>query len=432
MGHHKTNAYHLFVKRLKFEWNFQYRVIRTVVDDWSVLAYLIVPTVLYLILYYAYLWSTQPEWIYNVTVFQFAIFLFLVIGFRNMRSFFDYADQLFLLQRKSWISKLRKYGMWYSLFVNFIVVFLLLLGWLPIIYYGFSMNAPQIILLFVFTSLFISPFSILKKKIGITNKFLPRMLWKSILFIIGGIIYVELINLDNSILLGFGVIILGIVNVWLIHREPENYKAHFVEYVDYDLRDRFKILALILNNTGHKVQNVRSVRSRPILFKNSIQLFRERTSSNILAESCFKAFFRDPQYNKVYLRFILFSCFGVFYLPDLIGYIFLLGFGLIHFSISKMIWFQFLNSDFLKLYSWTVDIKQEAGKKEMFMLTLPGYFIVVVTFLLASQSPLNVVIRFIASLFIFYICILISYKKLQRLFSVFCSSKFRKNEGENS
>lgn len=403
-------AYHLFVKRLKLEWSFQYRVIRTVVDDWSVLAYLVVPTMVYLLLYYAHLWNTPPEWLYNVTVFHFAIFIFLVIGFRSTRSFFEYADQLFLLQRKPWISKLRKYGMSYSLFVNFIVIFLLLLGWLPIIYYGFSMNALQIILLFVFTALFMLPFSILKKKIGIINKFLPRMLWKFILYILGGFIYVEIINLNNFILLGISVIILAVVNVWLIHREPKNYKVHFLEYVDYDIRDRFKILALILNNTGHKVQNVRSVRSRPILFKNSKQLFRERTSSNILAESCFKAFFRDSQYNKVYLRFILFSCYGIFNLPNLIGYIFLLGFGVIHFSISKMIWYEFLNSDFLRHYSWPFDIKQEAGKKSKFMLSLPGYFIVVATFMVASQSPLDVLIRFSVSIFIFCICILISFK----------------------
>lgn len=402
-------------------WNFQYRVIRTVVDDWSVLAYLIIPVLFYLIRYYTYLWITPPEWIYNVSVFHFASFFFLVIGFSSIRSFFDYADQIFLLQRKSWISKIRKYGMWYSLFANFIVVFLLLLGWLPILYYGFSMNAPQIMFFLVFTSLFMSPFLILKKKLGIINKLWPRMLWRFILFIIGGGIYVGVIYLDHFIFTGISVIVLAFVNVWLIQREPENYKAHFVEYVDYDLRDRFKILNLILNNTGHKVQSIRSVRSGPILFKNSTELFRERTSSNILAESCFKAFFRDPQYHKVYLQFILFSCFGVFYLPNLIGYIFLLMVGLIHFSISKMIWFQFLNSDFLKLYSWPYVIKKDAEKKTMFMLTLPGYCMVVVTFLLASQSFWNVVIRLIISVFIFCVSMLISYRRLFAL-------KYHKND----
>ncbi len=283
------------------------------------------------------------------------------------------------------------------------------------------MNASQIMFFLVFTSLFMSPYSILKKKIGIINKLWPRMLWRFILFIIGGGIYVGVIYLDHFIFTGISLIILGFVNVWLIQREPENYKAHFVEYVDYDLRDRFKILNLILNNTGHKVQSIRSVRSRPILFKNSTQLLRERTNSNILAESCFKAFFRDRQYNKVYLRFILFSCFGVFYLPNLIGYVFLLMVGLIHFSISKMIWFRFLNSDFLKLYSWSYVIKKDAEKKAMFMLTLPGYFMVVVTFLLASQSFWNVVIRLIISAFIFCVCMLISYRRLFAL-------KYHKND----
>jgi ABC-2 type transport system permease protein len=64
-----ADVYHLFVRRVKSEWGFQYRVIRTVVDDWSVFAYLIIPAMIYLILYYIYLWSSKPEWIMQTNCF---------------------------------------------------------------------------------------------------------------------------------------------------------------------------------------------------------------------------------------------------------------------------------------------------------------------------------------------------------------------------
>ncbi|MNO26460.1 Bacterial ABC transporter protein EcsB [compost metagenome] len=413
-----TNAYHLFVRRLISGWSFQYRVIRTVVDDWIVFFYLVIPITIYLIRYYIYLWSNRPEWIYNIQVLHFALFFFVVIGLSSFRYFFDYADQLFLLQRKSWIIKIRKYGMIYSLLIHIVIVFLLIMVWLPVIYYAFGMDIAQIALFPVYTAFFMSPILMLKKKIGIKNKLLQRMVLSFFLYVVGGYIYVKITMLLSLTAIVVSIIVLVVLNAWLIFREPKNYKAHFVEYIDYDLRDRFKVLAMLLNNTGHKAQNSRSVRSRPILFKNSIQLFKERNSSNILAESCFKAFYRDSRYNKLYLQFILFSCYGIFNLPSLVGSIFLFVLGLVHFSISKMIWFQFLTSDFLNLYSWSAETRKESGNKTMLMLTFPGYLIISIVFLFASDSFLDAVIRLLASIFIFYICILIKYKKFHRFNSL--------------
>jgi ABC-2 type transport system permease protein len=409
-----TDAYHLFVRRLKSEWSFQYRVIRTVVDDWSVLAYLIFPTMIYLILYYIYLWSSKPEWIYNIQLHHFALFFFAVIGFRTFRYFFDYADQLFLLQRKSWILKIRKYGMIYAIFFHIVIVFLLLMVWLPVIYYGFGMDIVEIALFPVYTGFFMIPFLLLKKKIGVRIKLLQRIGLSTLLYVAGGCIYVGIIILHNLTVTGVSIILFGLLNIGLIYREPKNYKAHFVENIDHDLRDRFKVLTLLLNNTGHRVQNVRSVRSRPIIFKNSKQLFKERSSANILAESCFKAFYRDSNYNKLYLQFIAVSCYGIFNLPNMVGCMFLFAFGWVHFSISRMIWFQFLTSDFLNLYSWPADTLKESENKTMLMLTCPGYILIAIVFLTASNSIMDVVIRLLASVLIFYVCILIKYKKLHR------------------
>ncbi|WP_157685393.1 ABC transporter permease [Paenibacillus donghaensis] len=405
------DAYYLFLRRLKSGWAFQYRVIRTVVDDWRVLAYLIIPALLYLIRYYMYLWSSKPEWIYNIQIQHFALFFFAVIGFSTFRYFFDYADQLFLLQRKSWIMKIRKYGMIYAILIHIVKVFVLLLIWLPVIYYGVGMSTAQIALFPLYTAFFTLPILLLKKRIGIKNNLLQRIGLSTLLYVAGGCIYVAITILQNLTVTGVSIIVLGIINIWLIYREPKNYKAHFVEDIQYDIKDRFKVLALLLNNTGHKVRTVRSVRSRPILFKNSKELFKVRSSSNILAESCFKAFYRDSKYNKRYLQFILISCYGIFNLPNLVGSIFLLALGLIHFSLSKMIWFQFLTSDFLNLYSWPADTQKEAGNKTMLMLTVPGYLMISIVFLIASHSFLDVVIRLIVSILIFYICILIKYKK---------------------
>jgi hypothetical protein len=89
-----------------------------------------------------------------------------------------------------------------------------------------------------------------------------------------------------------------------------------------------------------------------------------------------------------------------------------------HFSISKMIWFQFSTLDFLNLYPCSTDIQKEAGNKTILMLSVPGYLIITIVFLFASNSSLGAVIRLLASVFIFYVCLLIKYKKLHKFTSL--------------
>jgi ABC-2 type transport system permease protein len=76
----------------------------------------------------------------------------------------DYADQLFLLQQKSWIMKIRKYGMIYAILFHIVIVFFLLMVWLPVTYYGSGMDIVEIALFPVYTAFFMIPFLLLKKE----------------------------------------------------------------------------------------------------------------------------------------------------------------------------------------------------------------------------------------------------------------------------
>ncbi|MEJ9209853.1 hypothetical protein P4H25_21470, partial [Paenibacillus larvae] len=82
-----NTAYHLFVRRVKLNAIFQYRVIKSVLD-WSVAFYFVVPGFFYLVSYYYYLWNTKPDWIFNVPFLTVALFFFVLIGLSTVRSFY--------------------------------------------------------------------------------------------------------------------------------------------------------------------------------------------------------------------------------------------------------------------------------------------------------------------------------------------------------
>src|SRR5690606_4048637 len=118
-----NKPYQLFIHRVRHNWKLNYRVIRTVIDDWTVPIYFIIPALLYAIAYYMQLWNDTPDWVYGVRDLYFIIFLYIVVSSSTITFHFQLADQLFLMQCKAWMKSLRSYSMLYSFITR-----LLLLG----------------------------------------------------------------------------------------------------------------------------------------------------------------------------------------------------------------------------------------------------------------------------------------------------------------
>ncbi|MDE5126913.1 ABC transporter permease [Paenibacillus larvae] len=401
-----NTAYHLFVRRVKLNAIFQYRVIKSVVD-WSVALYFVVPGFFYLVSYYYYLWNTKPDWIFNVPFLTVALFFFVLIGLSTVRSFYEYEDQLFLLQRKPWIIKLRRYGIIYSFLVHCIKTALFIICWLPVMYLGFQMDIVQITYFYLFTVLSMTLFALIKRRINAVLNTIKRLTLLFLFYVAGAASYLVIILQNQPLIIICSSVTLAFTFIIALLNKHIEYKNRFLEYVDYDILDRYKHLALLLNNTGFKYKSPRSRRPAPFLFRNSTKFFKMRSRANILSECCTKAFFRDSFSAKLYIQLTIVSCYGIYQMPPLVSYIFLFMLALTLLSLGKMVWIQFIYSDYIKIYLWPYDVKRSAMKITMILLAMPSYILVVITLLAKSQSALILLASVGAGFLSFYISLFI-------------------------
>ncbi|MDF9408381.1 MAG: Bacterial ABC transporter protein EcsB [Pelotomaculum sp. PtaB.Bin013] len=126
------SAAQIFFRRVKSEWKFQYKVWKTAID-WTVGLYILLPAVLISLDGYVSLWKNQYGWIETLPFYWplTAIYIFAWAG--GTRTFLEEGDQLFLLQRKSWIRRIMALGAGYTTMLNFLLSLLVFFLVCPVI-----------------------------------------------------------------------------------------------------------------------------------------------------------------------------------------------------------------------------------------------------------------------------------------------------------
>lgn len=382
-----NKPYQLFLQRVGHNWKRQYRAIRTVIDDWTIPIYFIVPALLYTIGYYISLWNNTPDWVYELPDLYFIVFLYIVISSGTISFHFQLADQLFLMQRKAWMKSLQRYSMLYSLIMKLLLISICMLIWLPVLILGFKFSAATIFNLLILTVLYSLPYTVLKKSIAIINRTFKRIMLMLLLWIVAGMIFVSLMTTAIPFVHVRMLLVLIVVNLFLMLRPSQRNRHYFLQYARDDLHLQSRLSALIMTQTEPSVKLSKSKRSTPFIFRKSKALFKKRSSLNILAESCIKVFCRDATYIRLYIQLYIFSAVAIYMLPNLTAYmIFIIMLGLIHITFSKMIWSSFLNKDFLKLFNWSKEIKRAALHKFMIILAIPGHLLIIAVLAAKASS----------------------------------------------
>ncbi|MDP5274904.1 ABC transporter permease [Chengkuizengella axinellae] len=184
----------LFVKRLIFEFKFQWNVFKLVVD-WIVAVYIILPLLIFIGYQHVSCWSKIPFWLENIHLLLFLVItyiLFLASG--RLRTFLEDGDQLFLIQYHNWVNTIRTRGIVYSVIYHFINTLFVYAFLSPLFIHHYDFNGIQLAILFLF--------SVLTKLLIITSKdllFFQFKKWKhfivsSLLFVLGGLGYVLIIH----------------------------------------------------------------------------------------------------------------------------------------------------------------------------------------------------------------------------------------------
>lgn len=362
----------LFFSRLIDDWKFQYEVWKTVID-WTVLVYILIPLTVVVVRQYLFLWQTTPDWLDKLPFVLIVGIIFLFAWKGTPRFFIEDADQLFLKQRAQWYGSIIKmsitYFFWKSLFVSAFLFFILS----PVLLRKYAVTWHEIALLFALTLLVKFNLGIAKQMLTLQVHGFKSKLAQIIFFILAGFTFRILIPVavQDKLLFLTVFIMLAIICLILVNKRI-NLKGMFLEDRAQAIEQKLKYVSIILGLSGHNVRRTGSRRKRPLLFRNSNLLFKQRSISNSLVESGIKSFLRNRGTVTVYLQVTLFGTLFVLPLPFpwQLGVLSAVAFLLA--SLVRSHWMEEANSEFLRLLPWQRAHKHAAAEKFIFLTTLPG------------------------------------------------------------
>jgi ABC-2 type transport system permease protein len=287
----------LFLRRLLDDARAQYKVI-SVVIDWIIMLYIVVPVGLILLSIHVQLWRISlPSWLVNLP-FQYTTFIFVlvtILGSLILR--LEAADVLFLKQHAKVMRGLKRYGLLYSLLIQGLVVGMILFYLSPILFRVYGMNVIAMIQLFLVMYLLKSIYMIIANLIQVCIKG-----WRSkvVLFVLTpatiGVYWLWLNFTRNQYFVLFAislVLLLGLMS-WYRLKKVDRFEAELAE----DQRIKGKLTAFLVTQA---VGKPRKIRTKPTFFKKSNKLFKLRSPENRLAEIMIKSFIRGEGF-KTYLQ----------------------------------------------------------------------------------------------------------------------------------
>jgi|GEM_PF-6903667 len=381
----------LFLKRIKLNVKFQYKVIRTVVDL-VVALYFFVPALIAVIMYSRHLWNAQPSFLFQVPLIIVSLVMFILIASSSCRTFYEYGDQLFLIQQKKWYQAIKYYGVIYTLIVHAVKCLIIFGLILPLLYVGLNLSLLHIASFYLLTVVMMTSYSFIKRRISLMLKFINRVISYIGIFIIGLLLYSTVLTLSPIIQMTCSLLIM-VALMRYATKQQASYATFFIQLANYDLVGRYTYLKLILTTGEYKIPAIKKTKAKPKLFKQSNPLFKVRSDVNILVENGIKQFIRNKDYMLMYIYFSLASCYALFFLPIEGKIVYVLAFSFIYLLIGKQIWRLFMDGDFMKLYKWEDIIKIKALQKGSLLFALPGYTLLFVVFLCLSPSLIMLLIN---------------------------------------
>ena len=366
----------LFYKRMIAEWKFQYNVWRTSID-WTVGLYLVVPFIAIGLDYYSLLWKNQPAWMGAVPFSGFLLILYLFAWSGTIRIFIEEGDQLFLLQYKNWIRKIIMLGIGYSSILNLVLCLLVFFLLAPFWFMHYKFSMLQFALLFVFVSLF-------KTNIGLARQLFmlrfsgwkPWVMYKSA-FILISIFFIKgtIFAMDKpGLFVAYSILLLATLGFLIKMRL--NLKGSFFDDIAREQRERIKYASLLLSLSGANLPKLVSQKRRPLLFRNSNPLFRERSTANVLVELCIKAVLRNKNKVNSYVQLLVVCILLILSFPAFWKWFIWLVLAFLLTIFVNSYYKEVISSGFVQLFRWKTEDKIRAARISMFLLMLPGFLLV--------------------------------------------------------
>jgi ABC-2 type transport system permease protein len=379
----------LFFRRIVSSWKYQVQVWRTAVD-WIVALYIVIPFSYIVIDFYLSLWRSVPGWLDYIPLNVLVAIILVFAWSGTIHIFVEDADQLFLLQRKVWISRIIKYSLGYSIINNLVVTSLLLIVLAPflLLHYGFSLIG--VVWLTVFVFVLKNCMGLAKQLVELRFKGWDKRIIRLVVFLITSV-YVSqsvVLLLSRKGLFYLSMFILLMVLSLLLHKRV-NLRGTFFEDVAREQTAKLRLAKYMLQNAGTYVKKPRFSRKRPLLFRNSNLLFKERNPVNGLVEMCLKSELRNDKDVDFYLKTVGECILAILVFPPDYGWLLWFVFSIMITNFVWIFWQEVIKDPFVCSLPWLPETKGVAVRKAIFLMALPGQLFLGVVVAVKTHSWLG-------------------------------------------
>ncbi|SCM94321.1 Uncharacterized protein BWINRASL_02043 [Bacillus mycoides] len=344
------------------------------VTDWTVALYIITPALIFAGIYYRSLWMKELS-MEETVYFGLGLLAFYFVTFsRGVRSFFEQADSLFLISYPNHMRRLMKLGMIYTLIriaiTNVIVVFIML----PILMKSMGATIIQIVLFWIFFTVFRFMLSLLTRFINVrVGKRWVLWIIKNVLFSFGLTFFgISSFFIYKNPL--YSILFIGLAALFtvVLVKEKMNYKNYFFKEVEKEKEESMRWTVGIMQVGGHAAKPSSS-NKKPWMFPRSKNILGKKSDSRIV-ESFLKEFLRTNSALMFYVQIILISTVSIIVTPQWITAIILV-FALVAIShYARDYWNEFTKKMFLHLYCDEGKLLLLRWKADRYLL-LPAVFI---------------------------------------------------------
>jgi predicted ABC-type exoprotein transport system permease subunit len=299
----------LFFQRVKAEWQYQWGIVKTVLD-WTIVLYLVMPTVVIGAFMYAEAWQSIELYWSSLIPFplMLAVLLLLSAG-GQFRTYLLEADMLYLLQRKNILHELKRCALFSSLWLIAAGTALLFLFILPILVQSYHLTGMEVLLLYIGILASRLLFMTIHKVISRT---LYQWLFNPVLF---AALLILLLTVHPVVYgIGGGIMILLLVFFQLSQITRTN--RWFQREIEIEKTERTKYIKIILNFSQEVEKEKISSAKRPwLLFPDSKPIFKTRNKVNGLLEVVLKSFLRNRTNLMSYYKMTAITMGAIFVLP---------------------------------------------------------------------------------------------------------------------
>lgn len=356
----------LFFQRFKAEWQYQWGIMKTVLD-WTIVLYLVMPTIVIGAFMYAEAWHSIELYWSSLIPFplMLAVVLLLSAG-GQFRTYLLEADMLYLLQRKSILHELKRCALFSSVWFIAAGTALLFLFILPILVQSYHLTGMEVLLLYIgilaSRLLFITMHKIISRT-------LYQWLFNPVFFVALLILLLTLHPVVYGI--GGGVMILLLVFFQLSQITRTN--RWFQREIEIEKTERIKYIKIILNFSQEVEKEKISSAKRPwLLFPGSKRIFKTRNKVNGLLEVVLKSFLRNKTNLMSYYKMTAITMGAILVLPLWLKWIVWLAFVLFIRSWVGGIFRKMKASPFFAVIPYAKDLHYEALPRFQKWIGLPA------------------------------------------------------------